>query len=182
MSYAQNPVDRAPYAIHRFGLPVQMVATLFELHRVLMGIEHEKTLARAGQNPNMYHEDIEDDLRVFDAQHVLREDLKSSWKIRWVYGSRLKNIIDYGWDGDVRPRGTPIPGTGKRVWCSQYRYPRTQSERRKNQPVLEDDEPVIRNARMAFALPNAWDDRPRRDWGTRTWKAFRRTRWKEVRD
>lgn len=182
MSYAQTPVNRAPYAIHRFGRTFRMVATLYELHCTLSDIEYEKALARAGQNPHMHHDEIEDDLHVFDARHIRREELECSWKIRWIYGPRLKNIIDYGWDGDVRPRGTPIPGTGKRVWCSMYRYPRTQSERRMNQPVFDEGEPFIRNARMAFALPNAWDDRPRRNWNIRNWKAFRRTRWKEVRD
>ena len=178
MSYAQTPVNRAPYAIHRLGQPVQMAATLRDLHRILRDLEQEAAKARAVFNPYLDPNEITDELRVFDSAHYRRGDLESSWQIRWVYGSR-GGAVDYGWDGDVRPRGTPIPGTGKRVWCSQYRYPRTQSERRMNQPVFDDGEPPIRGARMAFALPNAWDDRPRRDWGSRNWKDYRLTRWKE---
>lgn len=112
---------------------------------------------------------------VVDCRGVLRADLNSSWNIRRFF-SPLKSAIDFGWDGERRPRGFPVPGTGRRTaHCSYMRYPKTQRDRRWGVAVSDEGEPPIRGPRTAKGLPTAWDDQPRNK--ERGWKRHRATQW-----
>lgn len=123
-------------------------------------------------------------IRILDGRGQDRDEFSASWKIINYFGgcspSRLGAMIDHGWDGDHRPRGRPVPGTGKGTSYSRmyYRRPRTQSERRQSFTVVEDDEPAIRKSRRASGMPTFWDDLPRKGWRDRSWKRYRSHQWK----
>lgn len=165
MSYA-IPAPRAPYAIYIDGRLIERAKSLFDLHAALL--KHENKLAG-------------DELYVIDAANVRREDLRRSFLIRWHFadfGTLSRSAADFGWDGDFRPRGRPIPGTGVRRRGRSYRRPATQSERRYNQPLFDEGEPEIRGARKIHVIVNAWDDIWRDHWNKKSWKRFRRTQWR----
>lgn len=171
-----EPKSRAPYSVCRAGMPTQRAADLHALYRILCQVEEDIPAETRFylREPG----DLDYPIKVFDALGLAREDLQRSWYIRWNFGPRLHGAVDYGWDGDFRPRGRPIPGTGKRRWGFSLRYMRTQSERRQNQPIFEEGEPTIRGSRRIRSIPTAWEDYPRRDWDDRNWKGFRKTQWK----
>lgn len=165
MSHA-TPAPRAPYAIYLDGRLIERAKSLFDLHAALL--KYEKSV-------------VDDELYVIDAANVRREDLCRSFFIRWnfaCFGTLSRSAADFGWDGDCRPRGRPIPGTGVRRRGRSYRRPSTQSERRHNQPIFDDGEPEIRDARKIHVIVNAWDDIPRNHWGAKNWKRFRKTQWR----
>ncbi len=121
--------------------------------------------------------------KVIDARGVERGEFCSPGRMLAFFGcppGRLHRMVDPGWDGDHRPRGRPIPGTGRRRSYSQayLRRPRTQAERRQAFWLAEEGEPPVRPCRRIRALPTSWDDRPRKNWRDRSWKNFRATQWK----
>ena len=75
----------------------------------------------------------------------------------------------------------PVPYVHRGRKGHYFRRVATHGEHRAAAAVLKvEGEPTIRAARNGHNLPSAWDDRPisaRRD---RSWKRFRRTRWKEA--
>lgn len=77
------------------------------------------------------------------------------------------------------------PGTGlKKIWfdgcwrgwkrgpSAIYRHPRTTQERRAWDPEYG------RAKRSPWRLVNAWDDVPRDNWNTRSWKRYRSHQWR----
>jgi hypothetical protein len=65
-----------------------------------------------------------------------------------------------------------------------YRAPRTTAERRANEALAADECEygiLPRAARTGHNLPSAWDDIRRSDLDNRrSWKRYRRTRWKPI--
>ena len=114
------------------------------------------------------------DFLVIDNRGELRPDLDDPRKIRRSFPAH-KHAVDGGWNGDVRPRGTPIAGTGGRYGRFR-RHPHTQQERRWACPVVEEGEPVVRGRRRFRQLPSSWDDFARTN--QRSWKHQRRTQWR----
>lgn len=110
---------------------------------------------------------------VVDNRGELRPDLDDPRKIRRSFPA-YKHAIDGGWNGDVRPRGMPIAGTGVR-YGRHRRHPQTQHERRWACPVMEDGEPTVRGRRRFRHLPSSWDDVARTN--QRSWKSQRQTQW-----
>jgi len=78
-------------------------------------------------------------------------------------------------------RGLPIPYTGghRRGRWNYYRHPRHMSVYREAEisRVLEREEGWKVRGKIHCG-PNAWDDIPARDYGHRTWKRSRKTRWR----
>lgn len=121
--------------------------------------------------------------QVIDARGVERQEFCSPHRILRFFDCKLQRLgrmADHGWDGDHRPRGEPVPGTGARSSYGRlyYRRPATQGQRRQAFVIAEDGEPEFRGARRRSSLPTYWDDVPRRSWRDRNWKNFRATQWK----
>ncbi len=114
---------------------------------------------------------------VFDRWGQLCPDLDSAGKIDRAFSS-IKHAVSYGWDGDIRPRGEPVPGTGRRFRYSRtyLRNPSTSQARRQAYFIKEEGEPEIRGRRRAHRLPSLWDDQPKTR--ERCWKQHRRTQWR----
>lgn len=115
------------------------------------------------------------DFLVVDNRGDLRPDLDDVRKICRFFPSS-NAFVDQGWNGDVRPRGAPIGGTGRRSPYRYRRHPATQAERRRAFAVAEEGEPPIRGGRKFRELPTYWDDLARTN--QRNWKRQRRTQWR----
>ncbi len=83
---------------------------------------------------------------------------------------------------DANFRRGPLPGSGRRRYRGCWdRSPRTKHERTANE-ILRCDEDATeygirsRPGRTGYSLPSNWDDIPRER--QKSWKAFRKTRWK----
>lgn len=78
------------------------------------------------------------------------------------------------WNGEG-----PVPGTGNGGYRRgrYFRKLHTTGERRQSQRI-DADEPAPRAARNLRNIPNSWDDYPNTSRGVRSWKRFRKTRWK----
>lgn len=74
-------------------------------------------------------------------------------------------------------KGSPVPHTGRGSGGAYYRKMRTTSNRRGAQ-IVDKDEIAFRPSCSASGMPNAWDDRIRKDRMDISWKGFRRTQWK----
>lgn len=183
----------APYSVFVSGRQVACAPDLLSLHSVLSDLrvewEHERarlTQQRAQARCEFaFARPLPDYPRpqVFDARGVERGEFNSAYGILWFFGcklERLGSVVDHGWDGDHRPRGEPVPGTGARGSYGRryYRRPATQPQRRQAFVIAEDGEPEFRGARRLRSLPTYWDDVPRRSWRDRSWKNFRATQWK----
>lgn len=84
---------------------------------------------------------------------------------------RVRHISLWQWRFRYWNGEGPVPGTRKsRGGYAFYRRPKTQAERRANQGIPEDGEPVVRGARKPHSLPSAWDD-IRRSRVERNWKS-----------
>ena len=69
--------------------------------------------------------------QVMDARGVERPEFTSAHGILWFFGcklERLGNVVDHGWDGDHRPRGEPVPGTGARGSYGRRYYRKYRKE------------------------------------------------------
>lgn len=192
MSNRIKAPTRAPYLVFVEERLVARACNLAELYDELVRIRTQqqeayeaRRLARFAPGAQPWH-DLDQprfpQVQVIDNRSCVREDLSSPGQIYWGFarGGRLDNIVDYGWDGDLRPRGAPIPHTGAHRFRHRHtlRYPRTQSDRRKAYPVFEDGEPPMRGARTRRALPTCWDDIPRKSFGDKCWKRYRKTQWR----
>ena len=123
-------------------------------------------------------------IQVVDNRGEVRPELSSAWRIRHCFNRKAKGtpvLEDFPWDGDTRPRGMPVEGTGQRPRYSRayLRRPKTQHDRRLGFPLFEDGEPEFRGARRPRDLPTLWDDLPRRSRKDRSWKNFRATQWRQ---
>lgn len=92
----------------------------------------------------------------------------------------LKSVQREGDWTSAEYSGSPVPNVSKRRGGNGYwRWPRTQAERRLNQPdpeVRKWGEPPVRGRRTSASLPSAWDDIFRET--QKSWKKQRRTQWK----
>lgn len=177
--------NRAPYTVFHGGLFVARVPTLEALVAVLSPAWVDRDAAiRARRAAGEAHWFLADHppFEVFDSQGQSRPDLCSPARIRHQHGRRngsLEGVVERPWDGDRRPRGLPIPGTGvRRSYGRWLVFPQTQAERRWACPVVEDGEPGVRAARRAHMLPTAWDDWPKACVEDRSWKRHRRRQWR----
>lgn len=184
----------APYAVYSDGKLVGRPQNLPKLYDLLLLVserfyrtrqEYINSFRLRFPNPDVpvlwvpVHPHVE----VVDARGRVRDEFSSPRKILSYFNcqpSRLGKMVDRGWDADHRPRGTPIPGTGKSTPYGRmfYRRPRTQSERRLSFVIKEDGEPAIRKSRRASGMPTFWDDLPRKGWRDRSWKRYRSHQWK----
>lgn len=189
---AQRPAarPRAPYRVYRGDAFVAAAPTLEHLCQLLEALEQQDLAARQAfevardRRPGVFLVDRPAPPRphVIDARGAERDDLCAPWAIRHYFNHGTKTaprLAEWPWDGDVRPRGAPVPGTGRRARYGRcyLRYPSTQRDRRLGHAVVEDGEPLPRGARRPHAIPNAWDDLPRRDRKDRSWKRHRATQW-----
>lgn len=191
-STPHRPPCRAPYTVYRGAKFIGRVTDLTQLCALLGTLEDLAATQRLAAETARHHAltcgapwyDLPATvpLSVIDGRGLERPDLRSSGHIRhgFNHGTRAAPCLaEWPWDGDIRPRGMPVPGTGVRGrYVQNYlRQPRTQRDRRLAQPVREDGEPDFRGARRPRALPSCWDDLPRRSWRDRSWKHFRATQW-----
>ena len=188
----------APYAIFVGSSLVAHAPSLLVLYRIVDSIstrafEAEKLAevarARAVASGSLWGawrraQPLRPCLHVVDARGIERQDLCSPWRIRWEFGSSdsaLARATDPGWDGDIRPRGIPIEGTGRRVpyGRAHFRRPRTQRARRLAFHEKSEGEPPFRGAQRAPAQPTAWEDLPRRAQSNHSWKCHRKKQWRQ---
>lgn len=167
-------VARAPDIQGLFDVLKTLSDGLREQRRVVV---YQEGLVATELPPSRVH------VEVFDARGVLRPELASFWSLGRYFNvpsDKLHRARDHGWDADHRPRGMPIPGTGRSSGYNLLRSPSTQSERRQDFFYSEDGEPSpsIRPRRRAHHIPTAWDDDIRSDYGNRSWKRHRKTQWK----
>lgn len=110
---------------------------------------------------------------VIDRLGVVRPELASPKAIDRAFFS-----ADAGpaWSAEVRPRGVPVPRTGRRSPYRYRRHPATQAERRLAFALSEEGEPTIRGGRTMRRLPTYWDDLGRNN--QRSWKSHRQTQWR----
>jgi len=106
--------------------------------------------------------------RSINLEETSRPRLRWHWRIRY--------------DGSTF-RTAPVPGTGKRGGGHYFRRPRTTQERRAAAAFETEREYIgaggkVRARRNAANLVNAWDD-IRRSRDDRSWKACRRTQWRD---
>lgn len=165
---------KAAYTLHQRDVPPQGFDTLRDLHAALRELPGARDYFQYRWGYRVAPANLFIDVRIHERAGRRRVDLEDP--LHPIYNSWP--MVDSPFNGDVRPRGTPIAGTGKRTWGNYYRYPRTQRDRRLSQPVFEDDEPRIRGARRPCRIPSAWEDIPRRNWKDRNWKNYRRTQWR----
>ena len=173
-----KPVEATDkYVIRCVAFPVLGASDLRDLHYILRDFRDLgfRVGDRVAINAELSgYERFPSECRVYDAKGNRRHDLESpdsqSFRNHWLTSEVL-------WTAELRPRGVVIPGTGKHVWCSSYRHPKTQAERRKAFRLADEGEPPIRGPRLPNHLPNLWDDRVR-PLNQRSWKHFRKTRWK----
>ena len=181
------PRRRAPYSVFENGVFQCAVHTLAALYEVVLAhgaknaADREAFEARrlAAGAYGIWLRDFQPSvLSVEDATGARREDLEASWRLRrFIQDHRGEDVV---WDGDCRPRGAPVPGTGRwSRYSKRYRQPATQQERTKSFWVAEEGEPPVRNARRWNELPSVWDDRPRASYGAKSWKAYRKHQWRE---
>lgn len=175
MSNTAKTAPRAAFTLHQRYAEPQGFDTIRDLHRALRelpGVREYFNQPYWGYHGQPGQVDL--DVRVYEAAGRRRVDLEDPFH----------RIYSYPWDAhtpwneDLRPRGQPIPGTGKRGPYCYYRYPRTQRDRRLGYPVYEEGEPPIRGNRIPRMLPTCWEDLPRRSWRDRSWKRFRDTQWR----
>ena len=82
-------------------------------------------------------------------------------------------------------RKGPVPYTRKRRGGHKgYRRPKSFNERKAAEAHKLDEDikfygVKIRAKRNFNNLIDSWDDYPRRDWGAKNWKVYRKTQWKE---
>lgn len=75
----------------------------------------------------------------------------------------------------------PVPYVHRARGGHFFRRIATHGEHRACAAVLpEEGEPAFRGKRRGHNLPTAYDDRPISAYRNRSWKSFRRTRWKGV--
>lgn len=72
-----------------------------------------------------------------------------------------------------KPGSGPIKGTG-RGHFRYYRIPKINMDRR-NLQSIDEDEPAPRSSRGSKMLAQIWEDSPRTDAKSTTWKKFRKT-------
>jgi hypothetical protein len=114
-------------------------------------------------------------------RYVLRDDagcaltigdfahLRARRRHRGRYGFALAT-----WNGEGS-----VPGIGRLRGGHYFRRMHTMAERRAAQ-LMDECEVAPRAARNASNLPNSWDDHHVRSREDRSWKRFRKTRWKAV--
>jgi hypothetical protein len=184
----------APYRVFADDLLVGSANTLESLYHLLdathdrLRAERERLTALRARRleAGVYLRPVPElpQLCVLDARGTLREEFSSAWRLLWFFDCKahgLRARTDHGWNGDWRPRGEPVPGTGRphgRYGRNYYRRPGTQALRRQAYWIAEEGEPVPRGARGIRGLPTAWDDVPRRAWRERSWKRYRDTQYK----
>lgn len=185
--HTNQPRPRAPYSVFENGVFLRAVPTLTDLHALLVARlkaelfereAFEKRRCSAGAYGIWLRDFQPKELSVEDATGARRTDLETSWRLRrFIEEHRGEDVV---WDGDARPRGVPVPGTGRwSPYSKRYRHPATQQERAKSFWVAEEGEPPVRNARRWRELPSVWDDRPRASYGAKSWKLYRKHQWRE---
>lgn len=184
-----NKVSRnlSPYTVIADGRFVDRARTISELFHVLRNLSQSlrdqgRSIAFTNDYLDMGIPD-QTHVKVFDARGSERPELADYRAIHRRFNvspGKLHRVVDHGWDAEHRPRGFPIPGTGRSSGYGFLRRPSTQSERRQAFLCSEEGEPVpsIRPRRRAHLIPNAWDDDLRSDYGHRNWKRHRKTQWK----
>lgn len=192
MPHTTQARSRAPYLVYAGEHFLFLAADLQQLHGFLLereaaaAIQEKQALERrirvVDRGAPWYDLPAVPMVSVFDNRRDRRPDLASAGSIRHHFSPRGRiaaHFVDRPWDGDIRPRGAPIPGTGRRVRYGRmyYRYPRTQRERRMGYSLIDEGEPGVRVARSAHVIPNAWDGLPRRGHEDRSWKRFRCKQW-----
>lgn len=192
MHIAPSPRQRAPYSVYNGGVLVCRCPDLYALCRALDEInarnravreQHELRRAQAVRFGLWANVPNTPRVTVVDARGELREDLSTPYRIRYLYNRKTKGtpvLEDSIWDGEIRPRGKAVPGTGRRKRYSRgyLRYPGTQRDRRLGFPVKDEGEPEFRGERRAHTLPTFWDDIPRSAYKNRSWKRYRKTQWR----
>jgi hypothetical protein len=194
MPIANAPRSRSPYTVHQGGRFVCQAPDLYALSAVLeeldtrfQAIRQQEEARRAqGLRFGGLWRDLPEKppIQVVDNRGEVRPELSSAWRIRHYFNRKAKGtpvLEDFPWDGDTRPRGMPVEGTGQRPRYSRayLRRPKTQHDRRLGFPLFEDGEPEFRGARRPRDLPTLWDDMPRRSRKDRSWKNFRATQWRQ---
>ena len=99
----------------------------------------------------------------------------------WSWLWKSNNIFHHQRNGKFY-RKQPVPFTGKRVYGSYYRYPKTKQENVENHYFDIDSERKeykIKIRKRRVKLPTSWDDKARSDWRDRSWKRYRKHQWKE---
>lgn len=183
-----GPPCLSPYAVHVNGRLHAHAHTLPDLagvlHRLTESLHQAGRYVSFSTTPFWWPEDRSPTrVEVYDVRGRLRPELSVHWALPRQFDvppGKLHRAVDWGWDGDRRPRGAPIPGTGRSGGGSILRRPATQSERRQAFACVEDEVPVpcIRSRRQARRLPTAWDDTLRSDASHYSWKRHRNTQWK----
>lgn len=111
--------------------------------------------------------------------YVLRDDAGRALDMGDFWHLRERRRRRYGfalatWNGEG-----PVPGIGRPRGGRYFRRLGTTPERRAAQ-LMDECEVAPRAARNSRNLPNAWDDYHVRSREDRSWKRFRKTRWKDA--
>lgn len=130
------PPQCAPYLVFENDRLVGRALDLVSLHALLCARQEHwaKTIQR---EPPVWGSDprspgfgaalpVLPHRKVIDARGVERGEFCSPGRMLAFFGcppDRLHRMVDPGWDGDHRPRGRPIPGTGRRSSYSQASRP-----------------------------------------------------------
>lgn len=165
-----------PFVLMQRGQTLSIHFSIASIEKALRNIRYEHYCAtrRAENNWNLFPNiatPYPDDIWLSDG---VGKKLCSIDFNRYYHNS----FLSWPWDGDNRPRGAAIPGTGKRGNFRFFRRPQTQNVRRQSYFIADEDEPILNGRSAPRGLPTSWEDLPRRAYYDRSWKKFRRTQWR----
>ena len=176
MTYSSSFEVKTPFLLMKGGKRVSTHATIASVEAALCLVRRE------------HYQDYYAELNFWAIQLLPESWPKGYWladaegkklsSIEWsIYGHSIAFHVNWPWSGDVRPRGYPIDGTGKRAKFRFFRRPQTHHRRKHAYFIAEEGEPILRGRSIARGIPTAWEDLPRRSYQDRNWKKFRRTQW-----